>query len=64
MLVVQLVVLNLVHNGHRHILVVDPVVNSILSRTHSIIHVYLVLSSTDSYLGKEISIVNGTDVPM
>lgn len=64
MLVVQLVVLNFVHNGYRHILVIDPVVNSVLSRTHTIIHVYLILSSTDSYLGKEISIFKGVEVPM
>jgi hypothetical protein len=48
MLVVQLVILNLIHNSHCHVLVVDSPINSRLSRTRGIIYIDLVLSSTNA----------------
>lgn len=47
MLVAQLVVLNLIHNSHRHVLVVYSLINSWLSRTRAVIHVHLIFSSAN-----------------
>lgn len=53
MFVVQLVILNLIHDCNRHILIVDPLVDPLLARTRRVINMYLILSSSNSYQVKE-----------
>lgn len=48
---------NLIHNGHSHVLVIDSVMNPMLGRALGVIHVHLVLSSSDSYSSKKVSII-------